>query len=193
MIEDALEKYPIQVPLRDGSDCLIRPLHSADAKNYQEFLKAVPAEELQFIQHRITDQSRCHQWPDQVDFDSDLPLLAFLDEELVGDATLHQRRGGWKRHIGLVSVLIHPDFRDRGIIEHLIDELIEVGRHAGLTKLEAEFNGDRTRSIHGLALCGFRELVRIPDYVQDPMSSAHDYVLMGMDLIPDEDLLGAGD
>jgi len=30
-----------------------------------------------------------------------LPLIAFADGQIVGHATLHQRPGGWKRHIGM--------------------------------------------------------------------------------------------
>ena len=36
-------------------------------------------------------------------------LLAVADGRIIADASLHQQLGGWKRHIGRVSVLVHPD------------------------------------------------------------------------------------
>ena len=59
--------------------------------------------------------------------------------------------------------------------------------------MEAEFNGERVGSMEAFGKVGFSELVRLPDYVQDMHCQQHDYVLMGRDLIPDEDLIGAGD
>ena len=44
-----------------------------------------------------------------------------------------------------------------------------------------------------LAKAGFSELVRLPMYVQDMQQAYHDYVLMGMNLAPNQDLLSAGD
>ena len=31
-----------------------------------------------------------------------------MDGKIVGDVTLHQQLGGWKRHVGRVSVLVLP-------------------------------------------------------------------------------------
>ena len=56
-----------------------------------------------------------------------------------------------------------------------------------------QFNGERTRSIEAFGKVGFRELVRLPGYVQDMHGKNHDYILMGMNLVPAYELLGAGD
>jgi len=193
MIQDILENYPIRKDLANGVQCLLRPLTPEDQNAFQEFHIAVPEEERLFIKHRVTDGSLFHEWCQEPDYELNLPLLAFADGKLVGDATLHQRPGGWKRHIGLVSVLTHPDFRGIGLVDLLIEEVIEIAKHAGLTKLEAEFNGERQVAMKALGMCGFSELARLPHYVQDMQAHYHDYVLMGMDLVPPEELMGMGD
>jgi ribosomal protein S18 acetylase RimI-like enzyme len=93
----------------------------------------------------------------------------------------------------MVGALTHPEYRGVGLIKVLINELVEVARHCGLTKLEAEFNGDREAAILTFKECGFDELARIPDYLQDMNANDHDWVLMGMKLTTDAENAGAGD
>ena len=62
------------------------------------------------------------------------------DGKIVADASLHQQLGGWKRHIGRISVVVHPGYRGRGLARALVQELIDIASDAGLEKLEAEWN-----------------------------------------------------
>ncbi len=153
----------------------------------------MPDEERLFVEHRFLDTAVFHVWPEKIDFFRHLPLLAFADGKIVADASLHQRAGGWKRHIGLVSVVTHPDYRGRGIVDLLINELVEISRQAGLMRLEAEFNGERDVGILAFQKAGFDELMRLPGYVQDMNALYHDYVLLGMRLKASEELAAAAD
>ena len=119
-----------------------------------------------------------------------LPLLALGGNRIIGDATLHQQLGGWKRHIGRVSVLVHPQFRGRGLAKALVVEVIELARGIGLEKLEAEFIGEQETAIKMFGLLGFAPLLRLPDYVRDMKAISHDYVLMGLGLETDEEYAG---
>ena len=123
--------------------------------------------------------------------DADDATLLMLDgTKLIGEATLHQRHGGWKRHIGLVTVLTHPDYHGRDVAKILVEEIIGIARHLGLQRLEARFNGERKVALRALAMLGFRELLREPDYVLDMQSRPHEYVLLGMDLRAAEEYAG---
>jgi ribosomal protein S18 acetylase RimI-like enzyme len=110
----------------------------------------------------------------------------------VGVATLHQQLGGWKRHVGRVSVLVHPQFRGRGLARALIGEIIDIARQVGLEKVEAEFIGEQVAGIKMFALLGFSQLLRLENYVKDMQANNHDYILMGLDLVTDEEYAGAG-
>ncbi len=111
-----------------------------------------------------------------------LPLLGLIDGKIVGVATLHQQLGGWKRHIGRVSVLVHPEFRGRGLARALISEILDIARHAGLESVEAEFIGEQEAAMKMFAMLGFSQLLRLEDYVKDMQAITHDYILMGLDL-----------
>lgn len=191
-LELALQRFPKRVVLKDGSACLLRPLEIADEKDFYEFFQAVPERERLFIKHRVTDRRVIRHWCRQIDLGRNFPLLAVVGDRIVGDATLHQQLGGWKRHIGRLSVLVHPQVRGRGLGRALVAEMIQVARELGLERLEAEFLGDQEVGMKLFALLGFSHLLRLENYVKDMQAVAHDYVLMGLNLKTDEEYAGVG-
>ena len=192
MIEAVLEQYPKEVELKGGFRCVIRPLEATDERAFHSFFQAVPERERMFIKHRVTEPEVIAAWCKNIDYGRILPLLAFEGENIIGDASLHQILGGWKRHIGRVSVLVHPQYRGRGLARKLVEELLEVARGIGLEKAEAEFIDEQGAALKTFGLIGFRPLMRMPDYVKDMQAISHDYILMGMDLKTDEEYAGMG-
>jgi GNAT superfamily N-acetyltransferase len=159
---------------------------------FHEFFLAVPTQERMFIKHRVTDPGVIHEWCQNIDLGRNLPLLALLDGQIIADATLHQQFGGWKRHVGRISVLVHPKFRGRGLARALVTEIVVLARHQGLEKIEAEFIGEQTAAMKLFGLLGFLPLCRLSDHVKDMEGQTHDYFLLGMDLKTDEEYAGMG-
>ena len=191
-LEFALQKFPKETKLKDGSKCRLRPLRKDDEKDFHAFFQAIPERERMFIKHRVTDPAVIRDWCQNIDLGRNLPLLAVMGGEIVADATLHQQLGGWRRHIGRVSVLVHPKFRNRGLARALVAEIIQIARDNGLEKVEAEFIGEQDAAVKMFALLGFSQLVRLEDYVKDMQAISHDYILMGLDLKTDEEYAGMG-
>ena len=186
-LESALKRYPVQKLMNDGLTVEIRPLQQDDRDLIKAFYPEVPEHERMFIKHPVTDMSILDTWCDEIDYTWNLPLLVIHQGKIVGEGTLHRRNGGWKQHIGLISVLTHPDYRGRGISELLVQELIQVGLQVGLKRLQAEFNGERDVAINNFVEAGFSVLLRLPDYLEDMQANSHDYVLLGLDLSTIED------
>ena len=191
-LEYELQKYPKDITLKDGSKCRLRPLSKDDEKGFHQFFLAVPAAERMFIKHRVTDPEVIRNWCQNIDLGRNLPLLAVMERKIAGAATLHQQLGGWKRHIGRVSVLVLPQYRGRGLARALINEIVTLARGLGLEKVEAEFIGGQEAAIKMFALLGFSNLVRLENYVKDMQAISHDYVLMGLDMKTDEEYAGVG-
>jgi GNAT superfamily N-acetyltransferase len=191
-MEIALSDYPKDLELKGGFKCTLRPLESTDEMAFHEFFLAVPTPERMFIKHRVTDPSVIHDWCQNIDLGRNLPLLAVLDGQIIADATLHQHLGGWKRHIGRVSVLVHPKFRGRGLARALVSEILDLARQGGLEKVEAEFIGEQQTAMKMFGLIGFLPLFRLSDYVKDMEGVTHDYFLLGLDLKTDEEYTGMG-
>jgi GNAT superfamily N-acetyltransferase len=191
-LEFELQKYPKEIKLKDGSTCKLRPLRKDDEKGFHAFFQGIPEPERMFIKHRVADTSVIRDWCQNIDLGRNLPLLASIDGKIIGDATLHQQLGGWKRHVGRVSVLVHPKYRGRGLARALVNEIVELARAVGLEKVEAEFIGEQEAAIKMFALMGFSNLLRLESYVKDMQAISHDYVLMGLDLKTDEEYAGMG-
>ena len=74
----------------------------------------------------------------------------------------------------------------------LVTELIDIAKHCGLRRLEAEVNGERKIALQVLAHLGFNELMRVDDYVLDMKAVTHEYVLLGLGLQQEEEYAGLG-
>ena len=192
MLEAILEEFPIEIELKGSLRCVLRPLEAGDETTFHAFFQAVPEKERMFIKHRVTEPEIVRNWCQNIDLGRNFPLLALDGGKIVGDATLHQQLGGWKRHIGRVSVLVHPEYRGRGLAKALITQILEIARRIGLEKAEAEFIGEQEAAIKMFGLLGFTLLLRLPGYVKDMQTVTHDYVLMGLDLETDEEYAGVG-
>jgi len=190
MLETVLEEFPKEMPLKDGLVVAVRPLEADDEMSFHEFFLAVPERERMFIKHRVTDPAVIRDWCQRIDLGHKLPLLAVGEGRILGCCTLHQQLGGWKRHIGRVSVMVHPNYRGRGLAKLLVDEVMDIALRSGLEKLEAEFLADQGAAVKVFGLLGFSQLLVLPDYVKDMQAVSHDYILMGADLPTDEEYAG---
>ncbi|SDG74208.1 GNAT family N-acetyltransferase [Pelagibacterium luteolum] len=61
---------------------------------------------------------------------------AYLNDELVGFANMAWDGGV---HAFLVDVCVHPDYRDGGIGQSMVDKAIEVARKRGVEKIHVDF------------------------------------------------------
>tara|TARA_A100001037_G_C15026259_1_gene578749 strand:- start:97 stop:678 length:582 start_codon:yes stop_codon:yes gene_type:complete len=191
-LELALKQIPKTIKADDGIELQVRPLASSDEKILLGFFKKLPEPELMFFKNRVTDPEIIQGWCQNIDLGANLPLLAIDNGEVVAVATLHQKLGGWKRHIGRVSASVLTKYRQKGIVGQLVDALVNCARMSGLNKVEAEFIGKQEGAQKLFAMQGFTHLLKLEDYVQDMQAITHDYVLMGMDLKTDEEYAGMG-
>ena len=191
-LEYVLEKFPVKARLKDGTEVVIRPLSKRDATALQKFFYAVPEPERLFIERPVTDKKFFTDACAKVDFNRNLTLVMWHGTKMIGWINLHQRQGGWRRHIGRITLLTHPNYRGRDVSRLLLEEIVTGSRYLGLWKLEAELNGERAIAIRSLEVLGFRKLYCLPEYVIDMTRQTHDFLLMGLDLKTDEEYASAG-
>jgi len=191
-VELQIQKFPKKVTLKDGLKITLRPLKKDDEKAFHEFFSAIPEKERMFIKHRVQDPEVIRGWCQNIDYGRNLPLLAIVDGKIIADASLHQQLGGWKRHVGRVSVLVHPKHRGHGLGKMMVEEIVDVARNLGLERAEAEFLGEQEAGMKVFAQVGFSQLFKLDDHVKDMQAINHDYVLMSLSLKTDEEYASAG-
>ena len=81
-----------------------------------------------FFRQDVSRREVVRHWADTLDYGLVLPILALEGDRVVGDATLHRQRTGWKQQVGVVRVQIAPDYRHLGLGTAMVRELRHLGK-----------------------------------------------------------------
>jgi len=178
-----LEAFPQQVRLRNGPTVELRPMVPEDRDRLLEFFLRVPEEDRYFLKEDVTSPRVIEGWASHLDYDRALPLLAWLDERVVGNAVLVRSRVGARRHIGELRVVVDPEYRNLGLGSVMARQLCEIAADAELDKVVIELVADRDReAIASMERLGFLRSARLPEYFRDARGHAHDLIVMVLPL-----------
>jgi len=178
-----LEAFPRRVQLRDGSSVEFKPMVPADRARLLEFFLRVPEEDRFFLKDDVTSPKVLEGWCSHLDYDRALPLLAWDGDEVVGDAVLIRSRMGARAQVGEVRVVVHPDWRNRGLGSAMIRQLCDIAADGELEKVVMELVGDRdTDAITATERLGFLRAAVISEYFKDQRGHRHDLIVMVLPL-----------
>jgi RimJ/RimL family protein N-acetyltransferase len=116
-------------------------------------------------------------WFENLDYSQVLPLLALFKDRVVGQATLHFRRGP-ERHIGEVRIFLAKDFRQRGLGTRMLNTLIDLARRRDIDLLLAEVVADQSRVIKAFQKLGFELRCTFEDYFMLPDGDTRDVAML---------------
>ena len=158
---------------------IIRPMVPTDNQALLEFFRRIPEEDRFYLKEDVTSDRVIEGWAAALDYSRALPLLAILDDKIVGDGTLHHRRAGARRHIGEVRIVVDPEYRNRGVGRGLLYKLIDIAGDKGLKKLVFEVVADVEEAAkHTAQVLGFVPIATLTDHVRDSNSQPHDLIIM---------------
>ena len=170
--------FPQEAVLRDGRRLLIRPFAEGDTQALYDFFASLPAEVRRFAWDNVLDRGLIEEWGRNVDYSKALPLLAFDNQRIVADATLHRRSGGPLRLVGRVKWLLSPEYRGLGLGTILVNNFLNIAAQQGLRHLTCMLIADlEADAVTTLSDLGF-EQYSLPGYGTDPDGEAHDMVKM---------------
>ena len=168
--------------LKDGTRVTLRPMVKEDRDKMLDFFRRLDEKDKLFLRSDVRDQAVIDHWVNNIDYQKVFPLLAEVDGRIVGDATLHMRKVGWKRHLGNVRVVVAKDFQGRGLGTLLINELVELAGEFGLEKLIAEIHLQAQAALKVFKHAGFTTKAVFEDLVKDPEGKNSDLVVMVCDV-----------
>lgn len=178
-----LSGYPKRVTLPSGTVVTIRPMVKEDEGKLFDFFGRVPKEDRLFLRDDVSRRDVIDAWARELDYEKVLPLVAEVGDKIVGDASLHRRKGGWTSHVGKVRIVVEKDYRGKGLGTRLIEELIDIARKAGLELLVAEVMANQTAAIAAFKHLGFEKEAVFYNHVKDQMGKEHNLIVMIKNLL----------
>lgn len=178
-----IKRYPREIELRDATKLTIRPMIPLDVDGLLEFFQQVPEDERFFLKEDVAAPKIIRAWGENLDYDRALPLLAFLHDRVVGDAVLIRHRGGFRRHVAEIRVVIAPECRSKGLGVALMRELVEIAWDAELEQVEFEMvKGIQDEAIRAAEFLGAFTAGTVTDAVRDAHGDLHDLVFLRLPL-----------
>ena len=120
--------YPHTVPLRDGTPVLLRLMSAADAGRIATFARNLPEDDLLFLRMDITDPGAVALWVRNLEAGLATTVIAEVNGETAGYASLVQNRVAWQRHLGEIRTQVGLPYRSRGLGRALAGEIFSIGR-----------------------------------------------------------------
>jgi L-amino acid N-acyltransferase YncA len=186
MLTEQVSTYRNLITLKDGARVLLRLLTPDDCGRLVELFSAVSPEDAKYLRDPVSNPEIVRQWVDQLDYARVMPLMAVAQDRIVGDATLHFRKGP-ARHLGEVRIFLARDFRRRGLGTHMLRAIVELARRAGLHLLVAEIVADQVKVIKAFQSIGFQFQCAFEDAYMFPDGETTDITTLTMRLLPREE------
>jgi L-amino acid N-acyltransferase YncA len=178
---DQIAKYRQVVTLNDGKRVLLRPLGPDDKKALISLFDPIGPDDSKLMRNDVRNVKIVESWVDQIDYKKVLPIVAVVNDRIVGDATLHFRTGP-ARHIADVRIFLSKEFRRCGLGSAMLRSLIDIARKSGLQQLVAEIVADQVKVINAFKQLGFEARSTYPDYFMMPDGETHDVVVLILSL-----------
>ena len=182
MLQAVRETYRHIVMLEDGARVLLRPLVPDDLDQLIDLYSGAQPEDLLWFGQDFADPERMRAWVSSLDYNRVVPLVAIINDRIVGDATF-QRRTGPHSHIGEVRVFLASDFRSRGLGTAMLRTLVELARKTGLHWLHAEVFINQTVIIKALGSLGFSQQGILEDFFMLPNGQTKDIAVLRLRLL----------
>jgi RimJ/RimL family protein N-acetyltransferase len=173
-----MAQLPREVRLNDGTVVLLRPMREDDLDRSHRFFLRLPEADRLHLRLDVTDRAMVRLRLEPSDAMEHWRLVALQDDEIVGDATLHQPRYGWMRHTGEIRCIVARDLQGRGLGTRLLNELFQEATRRGVERLFAEITPEETAARRILERLGFRPELRLRDQRRGPEGTLGDVILM---------------
>lgn len=181
-IADRIATYRNLITLRDGTRVLLRALNEDDGDRLQSMFATISDDDAEAMRDNVKDPSAVQRWVDELDYSRVIPLVAVVNDEIVGDATLHLGRGPY-RHKAEVRIFLSKSYRQRGLGTAMLKALIDIAKRLELHLLTVEVIANSISVIRAFRGLGFQMQTTLPDYFMMRDGETLDVALMMLPLV----------
>ena len=160
---DQIVNYRKTKVLPGGARLLLRPLRKEDKQAFVDLFSRASREDLEWYRIDAADPAVVASWVDNLDYRRVFPLVAFVNDQLIGNATLHFGEH-YHRHLAWVRIFLDRNYRRQGIGTLMVQSLIEIARRLGLYQLYGEIVTTQPQVISAFLDLGFQHTTTLRDY-----------------------------
>jgi ribosomal protein S18 acetylase RimI-like enzyme len=152
----------------------VRRLTTGDAAALKAFLAAIPPGDRSFIKEDVTDPELPLAWI----ADGETPRAVATDGEAIVGLVSVIQGVGWSSHVGDLRLVVHPDYRRRGLGTQLARwGLLEAVR-TGLKKLVVEVVAEQEAAAAMFQGMGFEAEALLKDQIRDREGNLRDVLVL---------------
>jgi len=171
--------YPHTVTLSDGRQIRLRlMMPGGDVYRLHAFASSLPKDDLQFLRVDITRLMVVIQWAQNIKAGRTVTVLAEVDGEVVGYASVHNDHVSWQRHLGELRIQVGPAYRGCGLGGLLGKEIFAIASDLGIEKIVAQMTADQRQAIALVERHGFEHEALLHDFVIGRDGRKNDLVVM---------------
>jgi L-amino acid N-acyltransferase YncA len=174
--------YPKELTLTNGKRATVRLMSRSDGPLVLKFARALPPDDLLFLRTDITDPATIEEWIKLLEKGSTVTLLADVDEELAGYASVHLSETRWTRRVGEIRIQVGAAYRRTGLGRRLAQEIFDLARAHGLKKITAMMTPDQAGARAVFERLGFQVEALLGDWVEDRLGHPRDLLIMSHDV-----------
>jgi len=146
------------------------------------FFQSLPREDRFYLRDNVTDENLIEKWVRDLDYNQIIPILAFKDEEVVGDATLHRSRHYWTRHVGSIRIVTAPHIRRKGLGIILAREIFRLAISLKLDKIVFMLAENQKSAMNITRKLGFHQEAVLKGHIMDPQGQRQNMIIMSQDV-----------
>ena len=174
--------YARELKLSDGRRVSLRLMEAADKQNVLSFARSLPPDDLLFLRTDITEPALIDEWVGNLEKGTTLTVLADVDGELAGYASLHLEQARWTRRVGEIRVQVAVAYRGVSLGRQLTAQIFRLGQIRGLKKMAAMMTPDQAGARAAFEKIGFSVEALLQDWVIDRNGRPRDLLIMSHDL-----------
>jgi L-amino acid N-acyltransferase YncA len=174
--------YAKELKLSDGRRVSLRLMEPADKQSVLSFARSLPPDDLLFLRTDITEPALIDEWIGNLEKGTTITMLAEIDSELAGYASLHLEQARWTRRVGEIRVQVGTAYRGAGLGRQLTAQIFRLGQARGLKKMAAMMTPDQGGARAAFEKLGFSVEALLQDWVVDRKGQPRDLLVMSHDL-----------
>lgn len=178
------KNYPQTYKLKNGQEVTIRLLSPQDEEEMLRFFQSLPEAELNYFRVDVRAPEVIHKWTKQIDFERRIPLVVFQGKRMIGEWALLHREHGWSRHVCELRGIVHPDWRNLGLGNKLIYDLLSIAHELEKEKVIVEVVAQQKLVIQRFEKLGFQREALFKNHVKDARGRLQDLLVLSMELVP---------